>query len=132
MSQPAASAPSSGAASPPLAGESPEVAAGFAKIGLEGARRHVLLCAGPDCCAPAAGEATWEVLKDRIRALGLPVMRTQAGCLRICEGGPWMVVYPEGIWYGAVTPERCARIVAEHLAGGKPVTEWVVRVHPLD
>jgi (2Fe-2S) ferredoxin len=111
--------------------ESPEVTAGFAKIGLEKAQRHVLLCVGPDCCAPAVGEASWEVLKERIRALGVPVMRTQAGCLRICEGGPWMVVYPDGIWYGGVTPERCERIVAEHLAGGRPVAEWVARVHPL-
>ncbi len=58
-------------------------------------------------------------------------MRTKAACLRICSGGPWLVVYPEGIWYGAVTPERCERIVAEHLQSGRPVEEWIARRHPL-
>lgn len=103
----------------------------FSKMGLRASRRHVFLCVGPDCCAPAAGLATWELLKERLKALGIPAMRTKAACLRICSGGPWMVVYPEGIWYGAVTPERCARIVDEHLLGGTPVGEWIVEMHPL-
>lgn len=106
-------------------------AAGFAKMGLEGARRHVFLCVGPDCCAPDQGLATWEVLKSEIARAGIPALRTKAGCFRICQGGPWMLVYPEGVWYGGVTPERCRRIVAEHLAGGRPVAEWIARAHPL-
>ncbi len=61
----------------------------------------------------------------------IPAMRTKAACLRLCRGGPWMVVYPEGVWYGGVTPERCDRIVSQHLVGGKPVAEWVVRTQPL-
>jgi len=111
---------------------SPAVAAGFAKIKLAEARRHVLLCLGPDCCAPEAGLATWETLKEKMRELGVPALRTKAACLRICSGGPWMVVYPEGIWYGGVTPERCERIAREHLAGGQPVAEWIAQVHPLE
>jgi (2Fe-2S) ferredoxin len=40
-------------------------------------------------------------------------------------------VYPEGVWYGEVTAERMERIVTEHLDGGRPVKEWIARVHPL-
>ncbi len=112
-------------------GESPQVTAGFEKAGLARAERHVFLCVGPDCCAPDDGLATWESLKSRLKSLGIPAMRTKAACLRICSGGPWMVVYPEGIWYGAVTPERCDRIVTEHLLGGHPVDDWIARKHPL-
>jgi (2Fe-2S) ferredoxin len=35
------------------------------------------------------------------------------------------VVYPEGIWYGHVTPELLERIVVEHLKDGRPVKEAV-------
>lgn len=71
------------------------------------------------------------MLKRRTAELGVPALRTKAACLRVCQGGPWLVVYPEGVWYGGVTPERCERIVREHLAGGAIVQEWVVQQHPL-
>jgi (2Fe-2S) ferredoxin len=106
-------------------------AVGFAKMKIETARRHVFLCPGPECCAREAGLATWEKLKAACKADGVDSLRTKAECLRVCEGGPWMVVYPEGTWYGGVTPERCGRIVQEHVRGGQPVAEWVVRTQPL-
>jgi (2Fe-2S) ferredoxin len=107
------------------------VEAGFAKMKIETARRHVFLCPGPNCCAREAGLATWEALKAGCKADGVDALRTKAECLRVCAGGPWMVVYPDGTWYGGVTPERCERIVRQHVKGGQPVTEWVERTQTL-
>ena len=109
----------------------PLITAGFAKMNLPAAERHVFLCIGPDCCTTSDGLATWEFLKARLKALGIPALRTKAACLRVCCGGPWMVIYPEGTWYGEVTPARCERIVSEHLAANRPITEWIARTQPL-
>ena len=95
------------------------------------ARQHLFLCLGPDCCSPETGAETWEYIKKRTKELDLPVMRTKALCFRICSSGPWLVVYPEGIWYSRVTPKRFERIAREHLLGGKPVTKWIVARNPL-
>ena len=104
---------------------------GFAAAKLEGAKWHLFLCLGPDCAPAEEGQAMWDFLKRRCSELKLPVMRTKAGCLRVCTGGPWLLIYPEGTWYGALTPERCERILQEHVLGGQPVVEWAVRTHPL-
>jgi (2Fe-2S) ferredoxin len=90
--------------------------------------RHLFLCTGPDCCDPTEGLELWERLKRRCRDLGLPVLRSKAACLRICRGGPWLVVYPEGIWYGNVSPERLERILLEHIQNGNPIHEWTAAI----
>ena len=53
------------------------------------------------------------------------VKRGETPCLGVCAGGPIVVIYPEGIWYGGVTPELLERIVVEHLKNGQVVEEAV-------
>jgi (2Fe-2S) ferredoxin len=97
---------------------------------------HLLLCATPSkalCCPdPAVGAASWEALKRLVRELGLEnparsegiVLRTKADCLRICAEGPVLLIWPDGIVYGGVTPERIETILRQHVIGGRPVSDW--------
>ena len=72
----------------------------------------------------------WDLLKAETRKLSVPVLRTKAACLRICKGGPWLVVYPDGIWYGQLDASRLQRILKEHIEGGRPVHEWIAADMP--
>jgi len=60
------------------------------------------------------------------RDLSGDVMLNNTGCFGICDKGPIVVVYPEGVWYGKVTVDDVERIMDEHIEGGKVVEDLVI------
>ena len=100
--------------------------------------RHVFLCIGDSCCTSEQGAAAWEALKGELKRRNLSLAlgpnacyRTKVQCLRVCTGGPIMVVYPEGTYYCGMTADRIPEFVERHLISGQVVEEWVFARNPL-
>jgi (2Fe-2S) ferredoxin len=107
-------------------------------LGIGRYQRHILLCVGPSCCSQVQGLETWNYLKSRLKELEaagiLPptcIYRSKVSCLQICRGGPILIIYPEGVWYRAVTREACERILQEHVGRGQVVEDLAFAHNPL-
>ncbi|MGA3160064.1 MAG: methyltransferase [Terracidiphilus sp.] len=101
---------------------------------MEPYRIHLFVCTQqkpegvPSC--PASGSLAVLAALDReiqARGLGGDVQLTTCGCMGLCEEGPVMVVYPEGIWYQRVQASDIPEIVDRHLCDGKPVDRLIWR-----
>lgn len=96
--------------------------------------KHIFICTNQRAagekksCGEACGMELVKEFKKQLKEKNLKGrMRAQrAGCLDACETGPSVVVYPEGVYYGGVTPEDVTEIVESHLLNHKPVKRLVV------
>ncbi len=99
---------------------------------MEPFRVHLFICTqqkpeGVPSCPASGSLAVLDALDREIRARGLrsEVQVTTSGCMGLCDEGPIMLVYPEGIWYRRVQPSDVAEIVGRHLCDGKPVDRLI-------
>ena len=44
--------------------------------------------------------------------------------------GPILLVWPDGIWYEKVSPERISEIFYSHIINGKPIERWIFKITP--
>ena len=96
---------------------------------------HIFVCCNTrepgnrrGCCDPDGTAKLRERFKAAVGVRGLkPAVRAnQSGCLDQCEYGPTVVIYPQGIWYGGVTPEDVDRIIDETVVHGRVLEELVI------
>lgn len=101
---------------------------------------HIFICCNRrepgnsrGCCDPEGNEALKNCFKAELKArqargeIGTTDVRANAaGCLDQCELGPTVVIYPQGIWYGHVTPADVPRIFDETIIGGRVLADLVI------
>lgn len=100
--------------------------------------RQILICNHGDCADPRAAERLHRRLGELNRECGLNklgnphrIKCAPVDCLGVCQGGPILVIYPEGIWYHHVDEAALERIYREHLLQGRPVEELIFhRLYP--
>ncbi len=74
---------------------------------------------------PVLNAFTEEVAKRRLEGVTV----AQTGCIGICQYEPVVEVYAPGkekVTYVKMTPEKVARVVADHLVNGNVVTEYTI------
>ncbi|WP_083612053.1 NADH-quinone oxidoreductase subunit NuoF [Paenibacillus sp. P32E] len=83
--------------------------------------RSVMVCGGTGCTSSDSNQIIAK-LNQEIAGHGIQeqveVVRT--GCFGLCELGPVVIVYPEGIFYSRVEVQDIPKLVEAHLLHGKP------------
>ncbi|MBR2467127.1 MAG: (2Fe-2S) ferredoxin domain-containing protein [Clostridia bacterium] len=87
---------------------------------------------GMATCGIAAGaRPVLNAFVEQVNAQGLTanITVTQTGCIGICQYEPVVEVFEAGkekVTYVKMTAEKVARVIEEHLKGGKPVVEYTL------
>jgi len=94
---------------------------------LKGTKHHILICNGSSCMRKGGEEVT-QAIRDEIKQLELDdeIHTTRTRCNGRCKDACVTIVYPEGIWYKALTEDMGREIVRSHLAQGKILEESVI------
>ena len=59
------------------------------------------------------------------RSMG-DVIVSSTGCLKVCDRGPALVVYPENWWYGRIESEEAMDAVIDSIESGTPATDYII------
>jgi (2Fe-2S) ferredoxin len=95
--------------------------------------RHLFVCtntvaSGKPACGRRGGVELLAAVQQRLLARGVSDAKaTACACLGPCFDGPNAVIYPDGVWYGALD-ESDADAIATHLADG--IVHEAKRVDP--
>ena len=98
-------------------------------------KHHIFVCTSSRingtqkgfCCAKGSAKLTQRFLEEiEDRGLEDEVAVTNTGCFGLCQKGPIVVVYPEGVWYGGVSEDDARTIMDEHIVSGKVVERLLI------
>ena len=79
------------------------------------------------CCSAKRSRQLCDLMCRIGMATGLKRIRiNHAGCFNLCEHGPLMVIYPEGVWYRFETERDVEEILEQHVRRGRRVARLLL------
>ena len=104
---------------------------------MEPFRHHIFVCTqekaeGVTSCPCNGSFRVLQALERELGAQGLDneVQVSTCGCLGLCDEGPMLLTYPDGVWYQKVTEQDIPEIVSSHLGRGTPVSRLAATDSP--
>ncbi len=101
---------------------------------MEAPTHHILVC----CSFRASGEPQGichkkgsgnflAYIENELVDRGMEnVQVSSTGCLKVCDRGPALVVYPENIWYGGVESEADIDAILDAIEDGSVAEDYVI------
>lgn len=94
---------------------------------------HILVCSSSRISGEPVGACSRRNAADLVQYIeseasdrGMDgILVSNTGCLKICDSGPVVVIYPEGYWYGKVNEDAVDRIL-DALEDGQPAEELLI------
>ncbi len=93
---------------------------------------HIFVCAsfrGTEAkgkCIKKESMQLINYLEEELADRGMNAIVSSTGCLKLCEDGPIMVVYPQAYWYRNVTDETAVDEILDALEDGKPAEGYLL------
>lgn len=80
-------------------------------------------------CGEAHGLDLVAEFKKQLKELkvNLKTRANKSGCLGICDFGPTVAIYPEGIFYVGVEKSDVKEIIESHILGNRPVERLLLK-----
>lgn len=65
-------------------------------------------------------------LENELGDRGIEAQVSSTGCLKVCDRGPALIIYPEGWWYGGVESTTQLDLILDALEEGKPCNQLLI------
>lgn len=98
---------------------------------MEKPKNHILVCGSfrgteaKGVCHQKGALGLLGYIENEIIDRALDAMVSSTGCLKACDHGPVLVVYPEGDWYGKVD-ETAVDAILDALENGGKADEYLI------
>jgi (2Fe-2S) ferredoxin len=100
---------------------------------MEKPEHHIFVCASfrtdgspKGRCHKGRAVDLLSYIENEIIDRGMDALVTGTGCMKACEHGPVLIVYPDNVWYGGVESEAIVDEILDAIEDGKTAPDYLI------